>query len=161
MPEPEPAKEEKKEEAAASKEKGEWTDEEDAKLMEMKDDGKHWPKIAEELGRPKKEVTKRYGELMKARKAAGGGKDDKKEHKTADGSEKPKDQEPGPSAAATLPAELLTATDPIDDVQMTNFANAIEEVEGTELTAPEVRLRIDRSHDYADANVDDQRLPYA
>lgn len=67
--------------------KEEFTKEQDAMILSMKGEGKNWGEIAAKVAKSKKLVTKRFGELHKEKKEAGGGdkwktaqkKDSKKE----------------------------------------------------------------------------------
>ena len=76
-----------------------WTEEEDQELIKLKEEGSTWAQITEKLGRPKKDLTQRFGELKRAGSKTGkpaAGQEsqrDKQEAKSTQPSSAPKDSD--------------------------------------------------------------------
>lgn len=116
-----------------------WTDELDEKLVKLKEDGKSWPDIVSSLGKPKKQVTKRYGELMREKKNRNkkkyGGSSSRVKDEESESKAKRKAEE-GEEFPSMI--DFTVGTDPGDDIKLFTSGEPFQEVDGQDLSAQDV-----------------------
>ena len=130
-----------------------WTEAEEKELCELKTGGKTWADIASKLGKPKKEVQKRYGELRAANEKNKKGEKDKTE--SAKEAEKRENVTAGPKLPVVATFERVDPDAEIDPLVLAAVALITEggpfsdEANGpgscdsiNSLNVDEVRMRI-------------------